>query len=101
MRTINQLSILFILILTGCVMVPASKIQIGPAYLRIPKNIEVQGLEVVINSESNFTVKATSIKSFNDPAVIDKTAAGEVAIMREFGSQLRQTGAAVAAEMMK
>jgi hypothetical protein len=92
----KKILILLPLILTGCLMVPASKIQIGPAFLKIPKNIEVQGLEVVINSQSNFTVKATSIKSFNDPVVIDKTAAGQVALWREVGTQIRLTGEDIA-----
>jgi hypothetical protein len=97
----KKLILLIPLILTGCVMVPASKIQIGPISLNLPKNYELVGPELVVNGPSNFTFKAQLIKSSNDPAVIDKTAAGQVAIMRELGSQVRQGAAAIATEMVK
>ena len=77
--------------LTGCLSVPKDTYQWGPARVSIPKNAEVSGLSVVVEGTNQVTVKADSIRTFNDPKVIDATAKGQVLIIREGGKILEGT----------
>jgi hypothetical protein len=82
-------------LLAGCVSVPTSTIKIGSTALTLPKNMEMENVTWQM-SGSNVTVVIGRLKSANDPAVIDKSAAGQVAIIRAIGEEIR-TGMAVGA----
>lgn len=76
-------------VFTGCIAVPTSRIKIGSTAIELPKNMKMSDVSWEM-AGSNITVRIGKLESQNDPAVIDKTAAGQVAIIREVGAQILQ-----------
>jgi hypothetical protein len=69
------------LLLTGC-LAPANSIRIGPASIRAPKDVVLEGLTVDIQTNGAVQITVDKLSSTNNPQVIDSSAAGTVSIIR-------------------
>jgi hypothetical protein len=70
-----------VLLLTGC-LAPANSIRIGPAAIRAPKDVVLEGLTVDIQTNGAVQITVDKLSSTNNPQVIDASAAGTAAIIK-------------------
>jgi uncharacterized lipoprotein YajG len=75
--------------LTGCVMPPATQISSGAFSLTAPKNLTAQGVEITKDAHGTIAVRIDRIVSTNSPQVIDSTAAGQAAMLSELRSLMQ------------
>jgi uncharacterized lipoprotein YajG len=76
-----QLSAISLVLLCGC-LAPANTIRIGPASIRAPKDVVLEGLTVDIATNGTVQITVDKLSSTNNPQVIDSSAAGTVAIIK-------------------
>lgn len=92
--------------LTGCANlngVPGTKIAVGGASGFFPKQFNATNVTITISQGggTNFVFHADAMSSQNDPQVIDKSSAGQVAIVKAYMDGLNQlTSAAVQGAVM-
>jgi hypothetical protein len=68
-----------------------------------PKQVEVEGLEFTANTNGTATVKVAKLRSVNDPLVIDKSYAGQIMLVKQWGdtgTQLLNAGGNIAMKAM-
>lgn len=64
-----------------------------------PKQVEAEGLEFIVNTNGTGTIKVSKVRSTNDPLVIDKSYAGQIGLVKQWGdtgTQLVNAGASLA-----
>jgi hypothetical protein len=79
---------------SGCVMVPASTLKTPIGDFKFPKNVELEGLEVV-KQGTNIFISVKKYKSHNDPNVISAAATGQAELVKAS----LEGGAAIAGEV--
>lgn len=72
---------LSLLLCSGCVMVPATTLRTPVGDFKFPKNVEIEGLEIV-KQGTNVFVSVKKYKAKNDPNVIAASAAGQAEIVK-------------------
>lgn len=91
---------LSLLLLCGCagmgrVRVPANEVRFkskfGELTLQHPQNTQMESVMIQIMSDGSTTAQIGSLKTLNSPEVIAKAAAGQVAIINAYGTQLRES----------
>jgi hypothetical protein len=92
------LVILLSILLIGCVHVPKSTVQCGDIKLSFPKDMEMHNVKWDTDG-SKTTVTIESMKSANNPLVIDSTAAGQVALIGAY-EKLFESGVQAGAKLM-
>lgn len=75
---------LLAILVAGCSSVPTNHIavdggKLGKWVIDTPKNVAISDFKVQINTNGVFTLEFKRWSSTNDPVVIDKAAAGDVA----------------------
>lgn len=70
-------------------LVPANKIQTPTIKAELRKNFTLKGVKIVMINSTNMTVTIEEVSCVNDPAVLDKASAGQVAVTRETFQQIR------------
>lgn len=72
----SKLTLLSLLLLSGCVQVPTSRIQFGGAKAFLPKDLTADSIEITLQSGTNkMTFIAKKINTKNNPQVIDASTA--------------------------
>ncbi len=87
-----------VLLSTGCkafkINVPANEVTFvtdhGRLTLKHPHNTAMTNVFVQIATNGTVTARIGALLTVNDPNVIDKTAAGEVAKINALGTQIRE-----------
>ena len=82
---------------TGCfarVQVPANVVSFktprGELQLTHPQNTKAKDVSLFVSTNGEYSLSIGSLDTQNNPEVIDRSAAGQVAIMKEFGTQVRE-----------
>lgn len=88
--------------LCGCqIPVPANEARFGEMSFKFPKDVEITGLEVNREGKNKFTLKATSWKSQNNPAVIQTSAEGGAKLIEATGNAISKNSEAIVAGIVK
>lgn len=86
------LATLSCIILAGCVEPPANMLKLhtpkGDYTWTSPKNVTMEGLKAMVSPDGTIDIVVNHISSTNDPQVISKTAAGQAALVREYGKAM-------------
>jgi uncharacterized lipoprotein YajG len=93
MNSRNFLAALFlvaVLLLTGCaIRVPANTVRFqtprGTLELVHPQNTKAKDIALQVSTNGQYSLSIGSLDTQNNPEVIDKTAAGQVAIIKAQG----------------
>lgn len=77
------------------IKVPANSVAFESPYGKLtmtnPQNTDMTNVVISIGTNGTVTAKIGSLHTVNNPDVIDKTAAGEVAKINALGTQFRET----------
>lgn len=88
-------------LLSGCVAVPANRIQIeGPSgsyVIRTPKNVLIENFKASFPTNGALSIEFSKWSSTNDAQVIDRAALGQAEIIKQWGSIVTNAVAAGAA----
>lgn len=80
------LSALTLVLCAGCVMVPQNVITLPGGYrIAAPKNVNIEDFEASFTNGALSGIKFKKWSSTNDSAVISKTAAGQVEMIKAAG----------------
>jgi len=91
---------LSLLLLCGCagmgrVRVPANEVKFksrfGELTLVHPQNTKMEAVMIQIMENGAVTAQIGSLNTMNSPEVISKSAAGQAAIIKAYGTEMRET----------
>lgn len=99
------------LVMCGCsVFGPATptttlKVQVGGQNFtwESPKQVEAEGLEFIVSTNGGAAIRVSKVSSVNDPLVIDKSYAGQIMLVKQWGdtgTQLINAGGSLAMKAM-
>lgn len=106
LKTVSLISSLALVsLLSGCVAVPANRIEIeGPAgsyVIRTPKNVLIENFKASFPTNGTLNIEFTKWSSTNDAQVIDRAALGQAEIIRQWGAIVTNAVAAGAAAALR
>ncbi len=88
-------------LLSGCVAVPANRIEIeGPAgsyVIRTPKNVLIENFKASFPTNGTLNIEFSKWSSTNDAQVVDRAALGQAEIVKQWGAIVTNAVAAGAA----
>lgn len=86
---------LILLLLTGCINVPTTKMSFGKLKYSNPKQDQIGNFELSIKDTNGnvMTLKASNISATNNAQVISTSSAGQVDIINAVGAQVGNAAA--------
>jgi hypothetical protein len=88
-------------LVTGCSLVPRNTLRIGTVTISSPKDVTLEDFALSTGPDGTVVVTFKRLTSTNSPAVIDKAAAGQVAInesIKRIAGEVAERAAAGAAK---
>jgi hypothetical protein len=93
----KAISLSLLLVAAGCstsVKVPSNEILFhtdrGELRIKHPQNTEMNGVDVTISGDGSVHAQISTVKTSNDPDVIQKTADGQAKIVEATGSAIEK-----------